>query len=1109
MLSKYASNGCKALLSAAFLWSTAVSAIEPAQLPLMVGGQVEPNVMFILDDSGSMGKGFLPDSLEGSWNINNCGRDISYAGLNIRNCSVANGNWFLTSPTFNKVYYDPAVTYKAPLKPDGTRLSVNVSQPKVDGYNPNSPSITLSSYKALISVDGTGASSDLVLTDPSASGPFYYRFKSACNAASLSDMKNGNCFERVSVSDTQNFATWFSFYRNRMLAAKSGSLEAFMPLKATMRVGYGAINQGSSTVDGTDLPTVIQGVRLFDATAKQSFYNWLVGKNQVYNGLTPLRRALGDAGRYYSITGDLGPWSTTPGQSGGETYSCRQSYSILTTDGYWNSSAATGSGPSADVDGDGVANTLGDIGKYYWKTDLLPGVTNNVPTSRLNPQNQQHMVTFSVGLGLEGTLNPSPEAAFAAVLNNTESSLVWPDPVPTNTAVNPGAAANNGRLLDLLHAAVNSRGAFFSAEDPEEFANALAESLVSIADLSITGTPGATSSQRITDDTLLFTTSFDSSNWTGKVIGQSIKEEAGLSYVERWEAGSLIKLQGRNLVTNSALGAGKGVPMNWASVNRSFFANDEAIFDYIRGSRVNEAPNGRDFRARDSLLGDIVNSTVEVVGKHDFGYLSTRVLVDGYPQFWKRKAAEPAVVYVGANDGYLHAFSESGAELFAFMPYGVGDRISALADEGYGHRFYVDGKLHEHDVFIRTPKDNTAKWRTVLTGSLGAGGKSVYALDVTQPRQFSADNVLWEFTDADMGYSYSEAVVGLLNGTWVAMFGNGYGLKANGDPLDSILYVVDLATGDLKQKITLATKTGGLSSPGFTYSPPSNNRAISIDQVYVGDVAGNLWRLDAANNGTLSNAFGNNPLFKARSGTVAQPITVRPVMSSHPTETDTYMVYFGTGSFMQYADVTAPTLTNIQSIYGIWGEGKPSNSNNLSPISARSDLEQVKIVEEGIVAGKSEYRITEWKDPELMDWKSKAGWYLDLLTAGTGKEGERVVQTAEILAGRLFLDTLLPTDDPCKQEDNGWVMTFDLATGGRPAKAIFDYNGDGTVTDDGRDSFGEQPDPVEGSGIRGDVNDPYGGLLIGEQECYYFGVAISCGSRPTAKRVTWEQIDEE
>ena len=1108
-MNKSAAFALKCVLSACFFWTGGASAFEPAQAPLILGGQVEPNVTLLMDDSGSMAWGYMPDSLNTNLNNSACNFESASGDNWFYNCAITGRAHYFSSEV-NRIYFDPSAVYPPP--PGFTNASFTAA--KLDGYSGSSPTISLAtSFRApfyTVSYAG-GAYYDYFYIGPAAPA-FYYQQSTNCI-----DRLSDSCYTKTNIGNDaalrQRFANWFSYYRTRMLAAKSGVSAAFFPQTSAIRVGWGSINKGSSSIDGISTRTLNAGVRAFSGTSRQDFYDWI--RDLQPEGGTPLRRALDDAGQYYSRTDDRGPWSTTPGVSGGKDLACRQSYTMLTTDGYWNGIQASTAAAQKDVDGDGVANTLADVAKHYWETDLYGGLANNVPTSVLNKQKQQHMVTIGVALGLEGDLSPTKKQAFDAVINGTENQLNWPDPI---------ASGGNARLLDLLHASANGRGDFFNAQNPAEFAKALSSSLVSIADLSASNTPRTVSSARLKSDTLLYEASYESGNWTGKLRAyRPVEMGAGLQYALQWEAGSKIGSGTRKLVYGSSTGVAKGTAMNWTSMssaNKALFNNDELLFNYINGNRLNEAPNGKGFRARTSLLGDVVNASVIAVNRRDFGYLPSRTGLTGYADFLKLKKERPSVVYVGSNDGFLHAFDgNNGGELFGFMPHGVMDKVKSLADTNYQHRFLVDGKLHEHDAFISSPADTARNWKTVLVGGLGAGGRSVFALDVTDASGFSNKSVMWEFTDPDMGYTFGEPVVGLLaNGSWGAIFGNGYGKKADGTLLDSVLYVVNLETGALIQKKVLATGTGGLASPGYVYSPVGETKKFAITNIYVGDRGGNLWKLNAKNNGTFDTAFSGSPLFRAIHGTgvsaKVQPITVRPVIAAHPTVTDTHMVYFGTGSYASYDDISSTRINEVQSVYGIWGNGLPSGSNNFGTVSSRGSLEEVKITAEYTTSDyssgselKSDMRIVEEK--ESINWANRAGWYMDLLTKGTTKEGERVVSQPEIISKSLVFKTTLPSTDPCMQSDNGWLMAMDLATGGRLTYTVWDYNKDGVVDD--RDDLLAVGDGegTKGTGIRdGDIL-PTGGLLIGESKCYYYGVVVNCETRPSAGRVSWEQLDEQ
>ena len=130
-----------------------------------------------------------------------------------------------------------------------------------------------------------------------------------------------------------------------------------------------------------------------------------------------------------------------------------------------------------------------------------------------------------------------------------------------------------------------------------------------------------------------------------------------------------------------------------------------------------------------------------------------------------------------------------GKELLAYIPQGIAQgNLRKLTDTTYSHQYYVDGSPFTGDAYIGT----TPKWTTVLVGSLGAGGKGYFVLDVTDPSKFTNTNaaslVLLDTTattDADIGNivtppviddantGKSRQIVRMNNGRWAAVMGNG------------------------------------------------------------------------------------------------------------------------------------------------------------------------------------------------------------------------------------------------------------------------------------------------------------------------------------------------
>lgn len=1062
----FAARALAAALLTLGICQSAVAAFTPSQVPLSLGGQVEPNIMFLLDDSGSMDWGFMPDELRPSYldgnqrpsSTSGCRDRGSYAGTYTHFCSET-GHRYLVSSKLNTIYYNPDVNYLPPLKADGTRYANSVfSSAYLNGYAQSGTTINLSSNYWAILDDFYRPSQDgykgfVVGPGSSSSRAFYYSFINGCGSATAD-----SCYQRVSLPGTaaaeQSFANWFSYYRTRLMVAKAGVSEAFSKQSADIRVGYGSINQASQTVDGVSTKTIRRGVRRFEGTGRTDFYTWLFASQA--SGGTPLRRALGDAGEYFSRRDQYGPWSSTPGLAGGEAFSCRQSYTILTTDGYWNGDPASQSDAQQNVDNtngltisgadgqsyryapkspfsDSYPDTLADVAMHYWKRDLYPDLANRVPTDPADPAFWQHMVTFGVGLGVTGAI--APQTALDAVKSG--ATINWADPRPDSNSA--------AKIDDLLHAGINGRGGFLSARNPQQFASALSETLAAVANRTGSSTAAVPTTRRLDSDTLVYEALYSSTDWSGKLLAKRpTQTSAGLVFNEVWEAGSKLSYPTRNLFSHNGTA---GVALSWSSLPatmKAYFEDNEALFQYIMGSRANETPAGLKYRKRSSVLGDIVNSTLVIANKQDWGF-SGRVPLPAsgqtYAQFVAAKAGKAPALFVGANDGFLHAFNaNSGDELFAYMPNGVLPAVKSLAKSDYSHRYFVDGKLHVRDAILG------GAWKTVLLGSLGAGGKSLFALDVTDPSAsgFGAAKVLWEVKDdADLGYTFGEPLIGRMkDGSWAAIFGNGYGSTND----DSVLFIVNLATGAVN-KVRAGAATGGLSSPSFVYATDSSGN-IYVEDVYAGDLSGNLWKFGLKNNGvgvgdfqvSLKVAGQPQPLYVAKDAAdQRQPITVKPEIAYHPTgAVNGVMIYFGTGRMYTSGDVSDKS---VQAFYGIWD--KLSGSGTSTAFSGRSALEGRTILFEGTAFERGVRVLDTPTSVDGIDWMTKRGWYLDLRSPVNGVEGERVVFGPRILLNRLIFETAIPSADPCQAGGSGWTMVVDLATGGRLKTVLFDMNKDG------------------------------------------------------------------
>jgi type IV pilus assembly protein PilY1 len=416
--------------------------------------------------------------------------------------------------------------------------------------------------------------------------------------------------------------------------------------------------------------------------------------------------------------------------------------------------------------------------------------------------------------------------------------------------------------------------------------------------------------------------------------------------------------------------------------------------------------------------------------------------------------------------------------------------MAQLANLIYSHKFFVDGSPTAWDAHLG------GAWKTVLLGSTGAGGKSVFALDVTNPDSFGPTRVLWEinqdttgYTD-DLGYTIGQGVVAkLYNGDWAAIFGNGY----QSTNQKAILYIVRLSDGALIKKIDTgvgsSTANNGLGTPTLY---DANGDDI-YDTVYAPDIRGNVWKFDISSADPTSwgiayaaaTGFPNGaPLFQARNASNAvQPIQARVELARPPAGVPGVMVLFGTGRFFASGDNAD---NSGQSFYGILDNGTAISSTD------RSSLQQQTISTTNVTFRGVDNTPLRSVSTNTVDWTSKRGWYMDLPTSG-----ERVIGTAAIRAGRVIFTTIIPSFDPCTFGGSGWLMEVDVRTGAQLPYSVFDTSGDGNVNDSDIQLAGvpitvgisKQPLLIDGAptalklmtGTSGEIqrerNRPFGGAL--------------------------------
>jgi len=1129
---------------------------------------VKPNILFTLDDSGSMGWGYMPDGIRDRYNT---------TGYKNHLC--------------NSIYYNPGVNYVPPKNADGTDFpNSSFTAAKYDGFDTAAKPTTVNlstSFRAYD--DNLNWNSGNETTQPA----YYYVWSGTGSPNSGSTSSTTGCWPSSSTSfphstgnwtkrqvsstsgpgntdERQNFANWYSYYRTRLLLMKSATGRAFVSIGEGYRVGFITINPNSPVTSDKYL-----AISDFSATQKADWFTKLY--SQGTNGSTPLREALSRAGRHFAgiQTGINSGMTGDPMQ-----YSCQQNFTILTSDGYWNGNAGRQLDNSSIGNHDGsitvtprplydgssetvssqrykyeevrdrfncssnqtrirlitttlvtqispkpgpesVSNTsqeyitncskntravwnpnpqwsspevistfkggasgsLADVAAYYYLTDLRPdgstgtlgtdvGTDNNVPSNgtgvEADTARHQHMTTFTMGLGLAGTLNYVPNyksgaGDFAALRSGTKN---WPVP----------SADDATALDDLWHAAVNGKGQFFSAADPDSVVDSLTTALAGVNARVASAAAAATSNlEPVAGDNFAYTASYKTLEWIGELEAREIDLVTGnVGTTPVWSAQAKLNAKTGNACDNRVIklfraGAtsnlvnftwntqacdGSGNPTGAAntglnaaeqaffgstqvadlsqyadmtngilpllSVNQRGLAAGANLVNFVRGHRGREdfeANSQQLYRLRTAVLGDIVNAQ-PVFAKAPFAeYQDT-----GYLAFKAANANRTPMVYVAANDGMLHAFYAGanvsdplgGEERWAFIPSMVLPNLYKLADNNYANlrRYYVDGTPTVGDIYDPV----NAVWKTILVGGLNAGGKGYYALDITDPANPKG---LWEFkhtatcagtpagqsSDCHLGYTYGNPTISkLADGRWVVFVTSGYN-NVNTPSVAGDGIGYLYVLDALSGQIIYKISTGAGSA-----GTPSG----------LGKIANFV--LDTALNNTTQHIYGADLLgnvwrFEVNASQAAirlttvtdasnnpQAITTKPEIADFGSPPVTH-VFVAAGKYIGASDLAS---TQVQSVWGIKDTGS-------YPIAApRSALSQLTITNTGNTRGIA----------CTTNCTTNGGWFVDLPDTG-----ERVNIDMKLQLGTLVVASNVPQNNACNIGGYSWLNFFDARNG--------------------------------------------------------------------------------
>lgn len=1101
--------------------------VDLADKPLASGttGEVKPNVMIILDDSGSMGWTHLPD--------------------HVRDLRAQNG---YKSSQCNGAYFNPSVVYTPPVKADGTSFpNVDFYAAPYDGFDAGSTKVDLSkSFRAYDNTTSWNGGSD------TAQAAYYYTYKGTQPPMSYAYKDNGdvdtsttfyrecsgaisNKFTQVTVAaaERQNFANWYSYYRIRILAAKTavGRSLAGISEPSTYRIGF-------TTHSYTGVDTTRSSFQKIDdfcaatpgCSQRTAIFDKLYGASA--SGGTPLRAALSKVGRIYA--GKLGD---DPVQ-----YSCQQNFTILTTDGFWNgddgykldgnssvgnqdgsaarpmwdgatsqtvetyrrySYSTTSSGCSRgrkrlrtqqqrktvttpiDPPGSvtesawtdygsattsscqanptvpnpnpsdpelvssnttttgGTSDSLADVAMYYYQTDLrtpalgnCTGATvggktyqvceNNVPGAGSDKAPHQHMTTFTLGLGIDGSLKYCENydsggcADFEAIKQGTKN---WPDPMDNEDL---------HRVDDLWHAAVNGRGKYYSAKSPEALVSGIQKALSGVSARTASAAAAATSNlEPVAGDNYAYVALYTTVDWDGDITAREIDLSAGtVSDTVIWSAQAKLDAKvaaasdGRNIYFNGG-GTLKAFTAGnlSAQITANYFqpgptnpggqlsqypaltateqgqATSASIINFIRGQTQNEdegANTYRLYRDRKHALGDIVDAAPVYVRKPPFAYSD-----DNYAQFVEQNKDRQSVVYAGGNDGMLHAFNgDTGDELWAYVPTAVIPQLYKLADKSYAtnHRFYVDGPIVVGDVCL-SASCSASQWKTILVGGLGKGGRGYYALDVTNP---ASPKLLWEFADTNLGYTFGNALITKVSGQWVVIVASGYNNTSPGDGKGR-LFVLKASDGSkLAEIVTDASVTdpsvSGIAKVNNWVS--NTNLDNSTQHVYGGDLDGNVWRFDVvAGTATKITTIGKGDV-------PTQPITTKPELAEVKIGgSPKRVILVGAGKYFGTSDIGS---TDRMSLYAIKDDltSPPYGNFRVNPGVVVQDLT-------GSVSSRQLSYSAMAPD--------KIGWYMDFDV----RDGERVNVDSKYQMGWWVVPANIPESNVCNVGGTSWLYYVD------------------------------------------------------------------------------------
>lgn len=629
------------------------------------------------------------------------------------------------------------------------------------------------------------------------------------------------------------------------------------------------------------------------------------------------------------------------------------------------------------------------------------------------------------------------------------------------------ASESGTTLATAIKNRTDVSSSYYYATDPRKLEESLDKALNDIAATIGASATVAANSTRLDGETYVYQARFNSEDWSGDILAFKVNESNGSVDTSKdenakWRASQTITRTGRTIYTYDGATTKSLVNLTTAGINaapnlknalkltsETAFTQAEARFNWLLGDASNESSTN--LRKRETVLGDIVNSDPAFAGPGNLRYRSLPSTYGSasFPAYAASKRATVtsdgkttrvwrSLLLVGANDGMMHALdADTGAEVFAYIPRGVYSKLAELSSLNYRHQFLVDGPISIGDIYVDSDNNGVGgEWRTIAVGTLGAGGRGVYALDITDVLASTSGvpKVIFDITAEDTGTTYANhlgyvmsrpMIVPTKDSNWKVIFGNGP---------NSTQGTASLIAVDPENPSQVTVINTGASMPtskdngafGVALLPDADGVSVAA---YAGDLMGNMWKFDlsAASPATWNVAYSQKPLARVvdAAGT-PQPITSTPTLglntvktvTSGTTQVPSTMVYFGTGKYYETSD---PTSTQVQSVYAIADvESMIFSSSNLRSGKLQEKQITAESTLNGVMTRTVSNDATVTEGSPLVNWATQNGWYMDL-KFGTAN-GERVISKPLLIFDRLIFPTFIPSTKQCGYGGVGWLM---------------------------------------------------------------------------------------